>query len=105
LQNAYYSVISPEGCAAILWKDGEKAPEAAEALRLTSKDLVRLGIVDEVVPEPLGGAHRDPDAMVETLRDRIGALLSELADVPVDELVDQRYGRIRKLGEVFPEAS
>jgi acetyl-CoA carboxylase carboxyl transferase subunit alpha len=105
LQNAYYSVISPEGCAAILWKDGEKAPDAAEALRLTSKDLLKFGIVDEVVPEPLGGAHRDPEEMVATLGARIAELLAELRQVPVDELVDQRYARIRKLGEVFPSSA
>jgi len=102
LQNAYYSVISPEGCAAILWKDGEKAPDAAEALRLTSKDLLKFGIVDEVVPEPLGGAHRDPEEMIATVRARVEALLVELKAIPVDQLVRQRYDRIRKLGEVFP---
>ena len=104
LENAYYSVISPEGCAAILWKDGEKAPDAAEALRLTSKDLKKLGVVDEVVPEPLGGAHRDPEAMIEALRGRIGELLDELNPIPRDELLARRYDRIRKLGEVFPTA-
>lgn len=103
LQNAYYSVISPEGCAAILWKDGEKAPEAAEALRLTSKDLLKFGIVDEAIEEPLGGAHRDPDEMILRLRTRIPELLAELAPIPTDELLQQRYDRIRKLGEVFPD--
>ncbi len=103
LEHAYYSVISPEGCAAILWKDGDKAPEAAEALHLTSKHLIKLGVVDEVIPEPLGGAHHDPDTMVATLRDKVTSLLDELADTPVEELVDARYQRIRKLGEVFPE--
>jgi len=105
LQFAYYSVISPEGFAAILWKDGDKAPEAAEALRLTSKDLLKLGVVDEVVPEPLGGAHHEPPAMVQTLRERVAAILDELGEVPIDELVDRRYARIRQLGEVFPEAA
>jgi acetyl-CoA carboxylase carboxyl transferase subunit alpha len=104
LENAYYSVISPEGCAAILWKDGEKAPEAAEALRLTSKDLLKFGVVDEAIPEPLGGAHRDPDEMIQRLRTRIPELLAELAPIPVDDLLQQRYDRIRKLGEVFPDA-
>ncbi|MHC4937863.1 MAG: acetyl-CoA carboxylase carboxyltransferase subunit alpha [Planctomycetota bacterium] len=103
LQNAYYSVISPEGCAAILWKDGERAPDAAEALRLTSKDLLKFGIVDEVVPEPLGGAHRDPDEMIATLGKRIAELLAELREIPIDQLLDDRYARIRKLGEVFPQ--
>ena len=100
LQYAYYSVISPEGCAAILWKDGERAPEAATALRLTSADLLRFRVVDEVVPEPIGGAHRSPDEMIATLRGRISALLDELAAVPLDELVERRYERLRALGEV-----
>jgi len=100
LEYAYYSVISPEGCAAILWKDGERASEAASALRLTSRDLVRLGIVDEVVPEPLGGAHRDPDEMVARLRGRVADLLTELKSIDTDALVDARYQRIRKFGEV-----
>lgn len=100
LENAFYSVISPEGCAAILWKDGERAPEAATALRLTSADLLRFRVVDEVVPEPVGGAHRSPDEMIATLRGRISALLDELAAVPLDELVERRYERLRALGEV-----
>ena len=100
LQYAYYSVISPEGCAAILWKDGERAPEAATALRLTSADLLRFRVVDEVVPEPVGGAHRSPEEMIATLRGRISALLDELAAVPLDELVERRYERLRALGEV-----
>src|SRR5205814_3317388 len=67
-ENSIYSVISPEGCASILWRDGKKAPLAAEALKLTATDLSRLGIVDGVLPEPVGGAHRDPPAVIETLR-------------------------------------
>jgi acetyl-CoA carboxylase carboxyl transferase subunit alpha len=99
LQHAYYSVISPEGCAAILWKDGNRAPDAADALKLTSADLVRLGVVDEVVPEPLGGAHRNPDEMIATLKGRILHALGELEGVPVADLVERRYERIRRLGE------
>ena len=68
LEYAYYSVISPEGCAAILWKDGERAPEAAEALRLTTEDLLRLKVIDEVVPEPLGGAHRAPTLAMDEVK-------------------------------------
>ncbi len=98
LQYAYYSVISPEGCAAILWKDGDKAPEAAGALRLTSADLKRLKIVDEVVPEPLGGAHRDSEAMIAMLQERLVALLDELGGISVETLVDQRYERLSQLG-------
>jgi acetyl-CoA carboxylase carboxyl transferase subunit alpha len=100
LEYAYYSVISPEGCAAILWKNGERAADAAVALRLTSKDLVRLGVVDEVVPEPLGGAHREHTPMIETLQGRISALLTELGNEDVDALVQARYDRIRSFGEL-----
>jgi acetyl-CoA carboxylase carboxyl transferase subunit alpha len=100
LQYAYYSVISPEGCAAILWKNGERASDAAEALRLTSRDLVRLKVVDEVVEEPLGGAHRSPDEMVETLKERFLATLDDLEKIPVEDLIDQRYARLRVLGDL-----
>jgi acetyl-CoA carboxylase carboxyl transferase subunit alpha len=98
LENSYYSVISPEGCAAILWKSGDKAPEAAEALKLTSKDLLRLGLVDKVIEEPLGGAHRDPKAAVEGVRVQLLAWLTELAQVPVPELLAQRYRKFRSMG-------
>ena len=99
LRYAYYSVISPEGCAAILWKNGDMAPDAAEALRLTSPDLQRFKVVDEVVPEPLGGAHRDPDQMIATLRERIISCLDDLDGTPTEELLASRYARIRALGE------
>jgi acetyl-CoA carboxylase carboxyl transferase subunit alpha len=98
LENAYYSVISPEGCAAILWKSGEKAPEAAEALNLTSKDLLRLGLVDKVIPEPLGGAHRDPAAAVLRVRDQVLEWLAELKPLPVEELLRQRFEKFRRMG-------
>src|SRR6185436_5745978 len=78
LEHAYYSVISPEGCAAILWKDAEKKAQAAKALKLTAPDLRELGIVDELVQEPAGGAHRDPDAMAATLRETLSRHLAEL---------------------------
>ncbi|MFI5403663.1 MAG: acetyl-CoA carboxylase carboxyl transferase subunit alpha, partial [Planctomycetota bacterium] len=100
LQYAYYSVISPEGCAAILWKDGERAPDAATALRLTSGDLLRFRVVDEVMPEPVGGAHRSPEEMIAALRTRVSELLGELATVPLDELVERRYERLRALGDI-----
>lgn len=102
LENAYYSVISPEGCAAILWKDRAKAPQAAEALKLTSQDLLKLGIVDKVVPEPLGGAHRDSVKIAETLKQYIVEELQRLIEIPESRLVDDRYKRFRKLG-VFSE--
>src|SRR5512140_1545735 len=83
LENAYYSVISPEGCAAILWKDRTAAPKAAQALKITARHLLELGLVDEVVPEPLGGAHTDPDATAQTLRDVLLRHLEELLATPV----------------------
>jgi acetyl-CoA carboxylase carboxyl transferase subunit alpha len=98
LEHSYYSVISPEGCAAILWKSGEKASEAARALRITSDDLLKLKVVDEVVPEPLGGAHRDPGAMVETLKGRILFHLEDLARIDPDERMARRYARLRSFG-------
>jgi acetyl-CoA carboxylase carboxyl transferase subunit alpha len=98
LENAYYSVISPEGCAAILWKSGDKAPEAADALKLTSKDLLRLGLVDTVIEEPLGGAHRDPKGSADRVRAQIAAWLDELRAQPVRDLLDQRYRKFRGMG-------
>ncbi|MFO0933007.1 MAG: acetyl-CoA carboxylase carboxyltransferase subunit alpha [Planctomycetota bacterium] len=98
LQHAYYSVISPEGCAAILWKSGEKAPEAARALRLTSEDLLRLKVVDEVVPEPLGGAHRDPATMVATLKAAIERNLDVLTALDPEERMRLRYEKLRAFG-------
>lgn len=97
-ENAYYSVISPEGCAAILWKSGEKTPEAADALNLTSEDLSRLGLVDEVIPEPLGGAHRDVPRTIDSLRERILVWIEELAALPEDELLEQRFRKFRDMG-------
>jgi len=98
LENSYYSVISPEGCAAILWKSGDKAPEAAEALKLTSKDLLRLGLVDKVVEEPLGGAHRDPKGAVDRVKRQVLDWLDELGKLPVPELLAQRYRKFRSMG-------
>lgn len=91
LENAYYSVISPEGCAAILWKDGAKAPEAAQALKLTAQDLLKMGIIDELIPEPLGGAHTNPEKMGEILREVLNRNLEELNALKKDELVKLRY--------------
>ena len=99
LENSYYSVISPEGCAAILWKAGDKAPEAADALKLTSKDLLRLGLVDRVIDEPLGGAHRDQKGAVERVRAQILAWLAELSAIPVPQLLEQRYEKFRRMGQ------
>ncbi|MBM3963314.1 MAG: acetyl-CoA carboxylase carboxyltransferase subunit alpha [Planctomycetes bacterium] len=99
LENSYYSVISPEGCAAILWKAGDKAPDAAEALKLTSKDLLRLCLVDKVIDEPLGGAHRDQKGAVERVRTQILEWLGELAAIPVPQLLEQRYAKFRRMGQ------
>lgn len=100
LENAYYSVISPEGCAAILWKNGSKAPEAAEVLKLTAQDLLKMGIIDEVVAEPLGGAHRDPQKMAQTLKETINRNLKVLNALDREELLRLRYEKFRGIGAV-----
>lgn len=102
LENAYYSVISPEGCAAILWRDRIKAPEAAEALKLTAKDLLDMGIVDEIIKEPLGGAHREPEACAKNVKAAIKKYMKELLPLPKKELLENRYKRFREIG-VFKE--
>lgn len=99
MENAYYSVISPEGCAAILWKHRQHAPEAAQALKLSAPDLKELGIVDGIVPEPVGGAHHDHHAAAESLKEAILGALDELAGTPVDTLLQQRYDKFRALGK------
>ncbi len=98
LENAYYSVISPEGCAAILWKDRSKAPEAARVLKLTANDLYELGVVDEILPEPLGGAHSDFDGMARTIKGTILRHLKELSSWSKERLLRQRYEKFRKMG-------
>ena len=102
LENGYYSVISPEGCAAILWKDRAAAPEAAEALRFSPKNLLKFGVVDEIVPEPTGGAHRDYDAVAVTLKTAIATSLGKLRKKSMKQLLQERYKRFRNLG-VFEE--
>jgi len=101
MENAYYSVISPEGCAAILWKDRLKAPEAAEVLKLTAKDLLGLGLIDEEIPEPLGGAHRDPEKAAQAIKKVIKKALKELKSIPKEELLKFRYEKFRKMGSVI----
>lgn len=98
LEHSTYSVISPEGCAAILWNDGAKAHEAAELLKLTAQDLFHMGVIDEVVEEPLGGAHRDPRRAAELLKEAVLRNLSEIRDMPTQELVSRRYEKFRRLG-------
>ncbi len=99
MENAYYSVISPEGCAAILWKHREHAPEAASALKLSAQDLSQLGIIDGLIPEPLGGAHNDPEAAAESLKKAILEAIGELVKIPIAELLEQRYQKFRALGQ------
>ena len=101
LENAVYSVISPEGCAGILWRDGTKAPEAAEALKITASDLEKLGIIDEIVKEPVGGAQKNIKAACEYVKKSLKVALKELAAIPVDELVEKRYAKLRKMGNFY----
>ena len=103
LENAYYSVISPEACSAILWKDRRHAPEAAEALKLTAQDLIGLGVVDEIVPEPEGGAHRDHDLAAANLGTALRRNLERIVAQPIEELLQQRYEKFRKLGKFTEE--
>ncbi len=98
LEYSTYSVISPEGCASILWKSAEKARDAAEALGLTAKRLLEHKLIDQIVPEPLGGAHRDPAAMAATLKQTIQAELATLDKMPTPDLLEQRYRRLRSYG-------
>ena len=98
LQYSTYFVISPEGCANIIWKTSEQAPQAAEAMGVTSENLQQLGIVDETIAEPLGGAHRDIDAMSETLKQHLVDQLQQLQEIPTDQLLEQRYQRVMSYG-------
>jgi acetyl-CoA carboxylase carboxyl transferase subunit alpha len=99
LENAYYSVSTPEACASIIFRDSGQAENAASCLKMTAADVVRLGIADEVLPEPLGGAHRDPAAVFGTVRGAAISALDSLAHVRLDELVEGRYQRLRSIGE------
>jgi acetyl-CoA carboxylase carboxyl transferase subunit alpha len=98
LEHSVYSVISPEGCAAILWKDQAKAREAAEAMRMTAADCKALGIADEVIPEPPGGAHSDPVATIDAVGQALVRQLDRLAAIPVDALLEARYAKFRRMG-------
>lgn len=100
MEHAYYSVISPEGCAAILWKDAEHTAQAAEALRLTSRNLIELNVIDGVIPEPLGGAHREPAEAAQGLKNAILAELQGLSDIPTDELVAARREKFRRMAAI-----
>src|SRR5438270_529176 len=98
LENAYYSVISPEACSAILWRDRKHAPEAAEALKLTAQDLLKLGVVDEIIPEPEGGAHRDHDLAAANLGSALRQNLQRVTETPIEQLLKKRYEKFRGLG-------
>ncbi len=100
LQYATYSVISPEGCASILWRAADKATEAAEAMGITTDSLSQLGLIDNVVPEPLGGAHRDVEAMAKTLKSALVPAVDTLCTVPVERLIEQRHERLLQFGEL-----
>jgi len=98
LENAYYSVISPEGCAAILWKDGAKASKAAEVLKLTGTDLLKMGIIDEVIPEPFGGAHHDAQKSAQNIKEAVLRNLKELEALDREKLLELRYKKFRGMG-------
>ncbi|WP_243662975.1 acetyl-CoA carboxylase carboxyltransferase subunit alpha [Hydrogenispora ethanolica] len=98
MENAYYSVISPEGCASILWKDASKASDAADALKLSANDLLKFGIIDEIIPEPLGGAHKNPNEAGMNLKKAINSHLKPLLNLSSSELLDNRYNRFRHYG-------
>lgn len=100
MENAVYSVITPEGCASILWKDSAQAPKAAEALKLTAPRLKELGIIDGIVPEPLGGAHTDWDATAAALKEAVAEAFSELNGLGAEDLVEQRYQKFARMGSV-----
>ena len=102
LENAYYSVISPEGCAAILWKERTRSPDAAKALKLTAKDLFEMGIIDGIIKEPLGGAHRNPQETALNIKSVIKKDLESLKKIPKSKLIEMRYTKIRSIG-IFSE--
>jgi acetyl-CoA carboxylase carboxyl transferase subunit alpha len=99
MEFAWYSVISPEACSAILFKGNEAAPQLAESLKLTSKDLQKYGVVDSVIPEPLGGAHRDPHTAAHNLEQYVAKTLRDLKRTKVENLLERRYEKFRALGE------
>lgn len=100
-ENAVYSVIPPEGCAAIIWRDSGKAELAAEALKITAPDLLELKLIDEIIPEPEGGAHVDHDATAKLLDEALTRALAEVSKVPVQQLLEQRYQKFRRMGQFF----
>jgi acetyl-CoA carboxylase carboxyl transferase subunit alpha len=105
LENAYYSVISPESCAAIIYRDSGKAPEAAAALRMTAADLLKMGLIDGIVAEPEGGAHLDPDVAIAEVGRTLRGVLEELSGLSGEQCIDERYEKFRKMGNFFNEAA
>jgi acetyl-CoA carboxylase carboxyl transferase subunit alpha len=101
LENTIYSVISPEGCASILWRDAAKAEDSANALQITADDLLKLGIIDEIVPEPEGGAHHNHEAAARLLEPILARSLEELLALPIDILLENRYAKFRRMGQLF----
>jgi acetyl-CoA carboxylase carboxyl transferase subunit alpha len=105
LENAYYSVITPESCAAIIYRDSGKAPQAAEALKMTATDLKKLGLIDDIIPEPPTGAHSDVDQAAEMLREAIRKSLAELAAMSAEQLLADRYQKFRRMGDFFVQGA
>jgi acetyl-CoA carboxylase carboxyl transferase subunit alpha len=105
LENSVYSVITPEGCASIMWRDASKRDLAAQALRITAEDMIELGVVDEIVPEPAGGAHHDYDTTAANLSTALQKHLAELRDYPPDQLTNLRYDKFRKMAQFFQESA
>ncbi|HSU59818.1 MAG TPA: acetyl-CoA carboxylase carboxyltransferase subunit alpha [Bryobacteraceae bacterium] len=103
LENAYYSVISPESCAAIIYRDSGKAPEAAAALRMTAADLLEMKLIDGIIPEPAEGAHLDPDAAIASLRETLKRVLDELSSMSAEAAIEDRYKKFRQMGNFFTE--
>ena len=99
LEHAYYTVISPDGCASILWRDASMYAEAAEALKITSKDLLKLGIIDNEIKEPLGGAHKDYELVSKNMKSAISKALKELEGLSAEELREERYNKFRAMGK------
>ena len=99
-EHAIYSVISPEGCASILWRDSAQAPVAAEAMRITAQDLKKLGLIDEIVPEPMGGAHRDPETALASLGEAVEKQLKALLGLPPEALKAKRREKFLAMGKV-----
>jgi acetyl-CoA carboxylase carboxyl transferase subunit alpha len=105
LENAYYSVISPESCAAIIYRDSGKAPEAAAALRMTANDLLEMKLIDGIIPEPEGGAHLDPEVVIAAVRRTVQSALAELAGLSTETLIEERYQKFREMGNFFSEGN